>query len=328
MTKYIDYNVSAGVNIAFTAIMIPPLFVIMCISFYRARRSHDPARVTTAYFKAMLPVAILWLLMYTIQGILSIIYERSYSDTGGIYHASLRTSLLGTLFSYITNLLLIMTLAELGNGFLFCLTQTRTALQKAVRYAAIASCIILSMLAIAIFGVYNAEYSRYLSDWWYRYDEDSLYEASRKMNVAFNILTFVWALLLVAFAAVVFNKTKHNYILKDSAVLFLVAAILNFVTQLYTLIYLSVFVLADFYLYDRYETYTALMFVDPVINDWIYTAVVSLVFVIVIRKRNGLWTTVQPWMDQEGPPALAANPIHKGRGEQWQQPSNSHVLGV
>lgn len=248
MTKYIDYNVSAGVNVGFTAIMIPPLFVIMCISFYRARRSHDPARITIAYFKAMLPVAILyvqvelkqarycaqrlalvsrvpqtvftdfinrWLLMYTIQGILSIIYEQSYSDTGGIYHASLRTSLLGTLFSYITNLLLIMTLAELGNGFLFCLTQTRTALQKAVRYAAIASCIILSMLAIAIFGVYNAEYSRYLSDWWYRYDEDSLYEASRKMNVAFNILTFVWALLLVAFAAVVFNKTKHNYILKN-----------------------------------------------------------------------------------------------------------------
>lgn len=94
------------------------------------------------------------------------------------------------------------------------------------------------------------------------------------------------------------------------------------------LIYLSIFVLADFYLYDRYETYTALTFVDPILTVWIYTAVVSLIFGIVIRKRNGLWTTLQPWMDQHGPPALAANPNSKGAGEQWQQPSNSHVLGV
>lgn len=94
------------------------------------------------------------------------------------------------------------------------------------------------------------------------------------------------------------------------------------------LIYLSIFELADFYIYDRYETYTAMMFVNPIINVWLYTAVVALVFAIVTRKRNGLWTTLQPWMDQHGPPALAANPSSKGPGEQWQQPSNHHVLGV
>lgn len=152
--------------------------------------------------------------MYTIQGILSIVYNRSNLDSTIVYHAAIRMSVLGSLFSYMTDLLLIMTLAELGNGFLFCLTQTRTALQKVVRYTAIASCTILSMFAIAIFGIYNADYSHYLSDRWYRYD-DSLYEASRKMNVAFHILTFVWALLLLAFAAVVFHKTKYNYILKN-----------------------------------------------------------------------------------------------------------------
>lgn len=155
-----------------------------------------------------------WLLMYTIQGILSIVWNRSNLDAMTIYHAAIRMSTLGSLFSYITDLLLIMTLAELGNGFLFCLTQTRTALQKAVRYTAVTSCIILSVFAIAIFGVYNADYSHYLSDGWYRYDE-SLYEASRRMYCVFHILIFVWALLLLAFAAVVFHKTKHNYILKN-----------------------------------------------------------------------------------------------------------------
>ncbi|KAI7786146.1 hypothetical protein LA080_004530 [Diaporthe eres] len=328
MPRYINYNVSSGVNVGFTAIMIVPLSVIMCISFYRARRSKDPARVTTTYLKAMLPMAILWLLLYTIQGILSIVYNNTYIDGTPVYHALLRTSALGLLFSNTTDLLLIMTLAELGNGFLFCLTQTRTALQKAVRYAAIASCTILTMLAIAMFGVYNAVYSHYMSDRWYSYLDSSLRQASRNTSIAFSILILVWTLLLLFLAAVVFHKTKRNYILKNSTALFLVAAILNLFPRLYTVIYLSIFVLAEFYNFNHYETYTAILFVEPVITVWIYTVVVALIFTIVIRRRNGLWTTLQPWMDEQGPPALAANPGAKGPGEQWQQPSNNHVLGA
>lgn len=290
-----------------------------------------------------------------------IVYEKSNNYDGILYHAYLRMSVLGSLFSSSADLLMIMTLAELGNGFLFCLTQTRTALQKAVRYIAVVSCAILFMLVIALFGVYNAEYSQHLSSRWYSGFEENLYEASRRMSSAFSIITFVLASLLVAFAAVVLNKTKRNYVLRNvsrtlfplqdcsgarrgqtnstipvanwkrllqSAVLFLVAAVLNLIVHLYALIYVSVFVLADFQLYRHYETYTAIMFVDPVITVWIYTAAVAFVFVIVIRKRNGLWTTLQPWMDEQGPPALAANPSLKGPGEQWQQPSDSHVLRV
>lgn len=153
--------------------------------------------------------------MYTIANILAIVYEKSSDYEGTLYHAYLRMSVLGSLFSNITDLLLIMTLAELGNGFLFCLTQARTGLQKAVRYTAIVSCVILSMLAIALFGVYNAQYSQYLSSRWYLTLEETLYEASRRMSSAFGIITFVLSLLLLVFAAVVFNKTKRNYVLRN-----------------------------------------------------------------------------------------------------------------
>lgn len=149
-----------------------------------------------------------------IQGILSMVYNRGNLDAGIVYHALLRMGALSTLFSYLMDLLLIMTLVEMGNGFLFCLTQTRTGLQKAMRYGAITTCVILAMLTIALFGVYNAEYSQYLSDWWYGYD-DALYEASRRMSSALNFLTFFWALALLIFAAVVFHKTKRNYVLKN-----------------------------------------------------------------------------------------------------------------
>lgn len=60
MPRFINPDITRGVNIGFTALMIPPLSVMMCIGFYRAQRSKDPARVTTAYFKAMLPLAILY----------------------------------------------------------------------------------------------------------------------------------------------------------------------------------------------------------------------------------------------------------------------------
>ncbi|KAH8763323.1 hypothetical protein F5883DRAFT_677296 [Diaporthe sp. PMI_573] len=216
----------------------------------------------------------------------------------------------------------------MGNGFLFCLTQTRTGLQKAMRYTAIATCVILAMLTIALFGVYNAQYSQYLNSWYGHLYEDALYVAGSRMSSALNFLTFFWALALLAFAAVVFHKTKRNYVLKNSAMLFLIAAVLNLITRLYMLIYISIFVLSNFYDYDRYETITALFFVDPIINVWIFVAVASLVCTILIRKRNGLWTTLQPWMDAQGPPALAANPSYKSPGEQWQQPSNGHALGV
>lgn len=108
-----------------------------------------------------------------------------------------------------------MTLVEMGNGFLFCLAQTRTGLQKSIRYVAIFSCVIFAMLAIALFGMYNAEYTRYLSDWYYPFYDDDLYTATRRMSNAFNIILFVWALLLLVFAAVVFHKAKRNYVLKN-----------------------------------------------------------------------------------------------------------------
>lgn len=248
MARYIDPDVTQGVNIGFTAIMIVPLIAITCITYSRARRLKDAARVTTTYFKTMLPLAILyvqlhsrqsesfprapspgsrksrtsptdfivnrWLVLYMIAGILSMVYNRGNLDGEIVYHAQLRISSLSNLFNYLTDLLLIMTLVEMGNGLLFCLTQTRTRLQMAMRYAAITTCVILAMLTIALFGVQNAEYSQSFNSRWYGFG-DALYVASRRMSSALYILTFVWSLVLLIFAAIVFHKTKRNYVLKN-----------------------------------------------------------------------------------------------------------------
>lgn len=56
----------------------------------------------------------------------------------------------------------------------------------------------------------------------------------------------------------------------------------------------------------------ATMIIDPIMNEWLFTTTVALVFAIFIRKRNGLWTTMQPWMDGQTPPALVGSSGAKG----------------
>lgn len=157
--------------------------------------------------------------MYTIEGALELVYQNStvyWWTNDSIYKASLRTSLLGSLFYRLSGLLLVMTLVELGNGFLFCLTETRTALQKAMRNAGIASCIVLFVIAFASFGVLNEAYSQYLATPW-AYDDlnESLFSAGKKLSAAFDIILFAWAVVLMVFAGLVFKKIKHNYVLKN-----------------------------------------------------------------------------------------------------------------
>lgn len=284
--------------------------------------------------------------MYTTEGALELVYQNStlyWWNNDSIYKASLRTSLLGSLFYRLASLALVMTLVELGNGFLFCVAETRTALQRAMRNAGIASCILLFIISFASFGVLNEAYSQYLAAPWA--DEDageSLFSAGRKLSAAVEIILFGWAVVLMILGALVLIKIKHNYALKNvscpippakapapsssfersfadtqpcfqSAVLFLAATILNLIARLYGLIYASLFNLDGMDI--DHEGYTVIMFLDPFMSEWIFTVIVALIFSIAIRKGNGLWTTMQPWMDAQGPPALAASSGAKGVGQ-------------
>lgn len=67
MARYISPVISEGVNLGFAGIMIIPLAVIMFITLSRAPRLKDPARVTTAYFKILLPIAILYVHMHPFE---------------------------------------------------------------------------------------------------------------------------------------------------------------------------------------------------------------------------------------------------------------------
>ena len=47
--------------------------------------------------------------------------------------------------------------------------------------------------------------------------------------------------------------------------------------------------------------------VDPILNSWVMFVILVLLFAIGVRKKKGLWSTHQPWMDNmsQMPPVQA-----------------------
>lgn len=133
-------------------------------------------------------------------------------DSGDWYvffRVSFHMNLVGGLFSHVVDLLLVMTLVEVGNGFLFCHTESRTILQKVVRYAAIASCAVLAVVAFVGFGIMNALVALSSSP------HEKLWKAYEKMYASSSILLFIWAGTLVGFSAYVYKEVKHNSVLRN-----------------------------------------------------------------------------------------------------------------
>lgn len=122
-------------------------------------------------------------------------------------------NLLGGLFFHLVDLLLVVTLVEVGNGFLFCLTESRTVLQRVMRYAAIASCAILAVIAVVAFGIITASVALFSSPGSNWTDFENLWKAGEKLFAAFIILLFVWAAILMGFSTHVYNKAKRSRVL-------------------------------------------------------------------------------------------------------------------
>lgn len=141
----------------------------------------------------------------------------SLIDTGLDWYISFRVSihmnLVGGLLFQLVDVLLVVTLVEVGNGFLFCLAESRTVLQRVMRYAAIVSCAILAVIAIVAFGIINASVALLSSPVSDGTDIENLWKAGEKLYAAFGILLFVWAGILMGFSTHVYNKAKRSLVL-------------------------------------------------------------------------------------------------------------------
>jgi hypothetical protein len=96
----------------------------------------------------------------------------------------------------------------------------------------------------------------------------------------------------------------------QSAVLFLVAVILQFIRSLWSVIYDAAWILQ----YNEIPEAVPNV-VDPILNEWALFVVLVLVFVVGRRQLGGLWSTPQPWNQGLAPGAV----LPQQQGGQWQK---------
>jgi hypothetical protein len=151
-------------------------------------------------------------------------YSNYDSDTmNTLYNVELRIGSVGQLFDDVATAMLLITLVEIGNGFLYILTQTRTGLQKGVRWGTISTAGIIVVLAIAHLGVTNSFWSKYFD---YRagtaggeaLTANSIAKDMKtisQVSSAVIILFWVTTLPLIAFASYVVHMVKNIPLLRS-----------------------------------------------------------------------------------------------------------------
>ena len=169
------------------------------------------------------------LFLFTIAYAISI-YGNLYQD-GYYYDIDLYLNLnriasylfcVARLSEWVGDVLLLVTFAELGNGFVLYLANggggRPSTLHKPVRYAALSVSAVLLVLSIAAFGLAMSFYSAF-----YRYYSSSGSDetpppdetAMNKMTGAVYVLLWIVSLPLIAYASYVVHRTKHNLAVRN-----------------------------------------------------------------------------------------------------------------
>ncbi|KAL5619835.1 hypothetical protein FOVSG1_002057 [Fusarium oxysporum f. sp. vasinfectum] len=140
-------------------ILIPPLLILWICSLYLVRREDDPARMAFTYMKTVYLMALLTLTFRFIYFIaMNKILVSSASDEtlpDGFLHCMVhitnRLDALSTTLLDVTDVFLIITLFELGNGFLICLTAKRSSFYLVLRYSILVTSAAVLYLSITTF---------------------------------------------------------------------------------------------------------------------------------------------------------------------------------
>jgi hypothetical protein len=250
----------------------------------------------------------------------------------------------GWLFEYIGNIFLLLCLVDLGLSFLYVWNRDRTG-HSIVRIVTAGLGVVLFALAIGHFGKLEGvrtEYYNSINDSGSNSLDFEIYFTLRKLSAAFDILLWVASLAVLALTIYVLvisrQKTQLRQVslflsallcvktarmpanlpllLCQNAILFLVIGILYLLRNTWELAYDATWGLKNnpFLTVPLY-----IQVLDPILDIWTTFVILVLVFVIGCRKRDGLWTTHQPWMANYGGGA----PQVQQPQQVWPAPMNS-----
>ncbi|CAP66399.1 uncharacterized protein PODANS_4_4150 [Podospora anserina S mat+] len=232
----------------------------------------------------------------------------------------------------ISDILLFIAFVEIGSGFVLCLNGAKKSpIRRRLRFAAFALGIILLALALTHFGVrlqadiaHRSQLQKlndlHVTDGLFDPASeaarlyfalqagaqdahfDSLIKSSHLHN-AFNICLWITSLPILGFASYVLHHTKENIMLKKVAALYLTSTILTFCRLLVTMgINLSEYENHSLIWSGNIKGHTGirtdiLPLVEAFFNYTLMFIVLTLLFVVAIRKRRGLWSNSQMTWD-------------------------------
>ncbi|KAH8659673.1 hypothetical protein BGZ61DRAFT_485659 [Ilyonectria robusta] len=176
--------------------------------------------------------------------------------------------------------LLLLTLVELGNGFMFARKRQRSASQILIRYLDLLAVIIFFDVALAEFG---QEHTVWPQIWDARGDhENDRPDAEAIENLmpglrtvdrirdSYSVLCWVTSTTVLVYAPAIMHK--YSFVKPCRGVVFVLTSTptLGFnVSQL----------------------------LDSFLDIWAFFVILVLIFSNAMRKKKGLWTTLQPWMN-------------------------------
>lgn len=154
---------------------------------------------------------------YALRLWLTLVSRGGYIDVNdsvilAVDHANVACWTTGWLFKYLADILLLVTLAELGSGFLLCLTGA-TRFRKPIRFVALGVAALLFILDIAWFGIvtkfYNS-YFAYLADSFsdFDFDIDADILTMDRLAGSIDILLWIACLPAVGFASYVVHQAR------------------------------------------------------------------------------------------------------------------------
>ncbi|KAL1878031.1 hypothetical protein VTK73DRAFT_8255 [Phialemonium thermophilum] len=302
-------------------ILIKPTIILWFVSLFLARVRGDPVRVAFRYIKVAFPLFVIALIGYTgaevVNAVNISIHEGYYYDYDDIFNrlnnANLRLGTIGDLFERWTDVFVLIAQAELGMAFFHLASGSRHSLHLVVRLLAVGFGSVIFILAVACFGRTQVVWNVYFTG----YDEEQYVIFRRnlltldKLNSAIEILLWISSLPLLALASASVYKVCKLKALQSSSIIFLVTTILNLIRYTYMLAYDARYLLGS----ETRVVPRGIVIVQAVLDQMILFVLLVLLFVIGIRKRNGLWSTEQPWT--KGPIVYAPVPQQTQAG--WVQ---------
>ena len=229
------------------------------------------------------------------------------------------------LFWNLASAAFFMTCVEMGLGFAYALERQRTSSLKMLRILGLIAFAVMVIMAVTCTGLdgslLKGPTGSLYGGWMDRLDQtNNLITAKTSIYLFLNIVNLVQA-----------ARIKHRYrdigpsrqvgqpisvdplapsnshVLLQTVTLYLVATVLAVVNNAWALVYRCLIIYG--YSNDLANTYvgtvTSLIFGSV---PW-FVAVV-LLFCVAVRRHDGLWTTLQPWMNGVEPSLTSGLPHH------------------